>query len=159
MIGREKFEMRGGFRARRGMIQPAVLSVLLDGDKVGYEIMSSIEEKTQGMWRPSPGSIYPALTKLEEKGLVTVTEEEGDKKRYSLTDEGRTIGEHHKKLFIKQFANRGGAVNMQRELRPLMMGLMEPLKKIGKQNNPEKMAAVLAKFEQLKKDLEEIEGE
>jgi DNA-binding PadR family transcriptional regulator len=55
----------------------------------GYEIIQQIEERTQGVWRPSPGSVYPTLQLLEEQGLVTAEESSG-KRRYTLTDEGRT---------------------------------------------------------------------
>jgi DNA-binding PadR family transcriptional regulator len=53
----------------------------------GYELIRSIEEKSHGMWRPSPGTIYPLLQLLEETDIVVAREEEG-KKIYSLTDIG-----------------------------------------------------------------------
>lgn len=79
----------GGFmQARRGDMQPIILGVLTDGPMHGYEIMRQLEDKSHGMWRPSPGSVYPTLQLLEEKDLVVATEKAG-KKVYALTDKGR----------------------------------------------------------------------
>jgi len=55
----------------------------------GYDLIKAIEEKTGGIYSPSPGVIYPALTFLEEAGYVTSTAE-GNKRLYTITDEGRT---------------------------------------------------------------------
>ncbi|GHT83275.1 transcriptional regulator [Actinomycetota bacterium] len=80
------------FKAKHGQIQSIVLEILLDGDMHGYEIITTIEERTGGLWKPSAGSVYPTLTMLTEQGLLSV-EEEGSKKTYSLTDEGRSQAE------------------------------------------------------------------
>jgi DNA-binding PadR family transcriptional regulator len=79
---------RGSFRASRGMIEPAILAVLLSKPMHGYEIISTLEENTHGMWRPSAGSIYPTLQLLEEKGLLSAQVMDG-KKVYTLTAEGK----------------------------------------------------------------------
>jgi DNA-binding PadR family transcriptional regulator len=86
---------RGSFRAGRGMMEPAILSVLLDKPMHGYEIISTLEENTHGMWRPSAGSIYPTLQLLEEKGLLSGQEVDG-KKVYTLTEEGRSAAKEEK---------------------------------------------------------------
>lgn len=54
----------------------------------GYQIMQELTERSSGVWRPSPGSIYPTLQQLEDEGLIRVDNQEG-KKVYSLTAEGR----------------------------------------------------------------------
>ena len=54
----------------------------------GYEMISELEERTGGMWRPSPGSVYPTLQLLEDEGLISSEQTEG-KRLYSLTDAGR----------------------------------------------------------------------
>jgi len=56
----------------------------------GYEMMKALEEKSGGFYAPSPGSIYPTLQMLEDRGLVSVQEVEG-KKVYSITDSGRAF--------------------------------------------------------------------
>lgn len=58
----------------------------------GYELISELDVRSSGRWRPSPGSIYPALTRMEEQGLLTA-EELGDKKVFSLTARGREARE------------------------------------------------------------------
>jgi len=54
----------------------------------GYEIMSEIETRTGGVWKPSPGSVYPTLSMLEDEGLVEASSE-GPRKTFSLTEAGR----------------------------------------------------------------------
>ncbi len=75
-------------RARRGMIKAAVFAALAEGPMHGYQIMQRIEELSGGMWKPSPGSVYPTLQEFEDRGLVRSEEVEG-KRVYSLTDEGK----------------------------------------------------------------------
>ncbi len=73
-----------GMHRRRGL-RMWVLSLLMRGPKNGAEIMSAIEEMSQGWWRPSPGSVYPLLESLVQEGLVA---KRGDG-RYELTATGR----------------------------------------------------------------------
>ncbi len=77
----------GGRRARRGDIRSAILLLLAEEPRNGYGLMQEIEERSGGIWRPSPGSVYPALAQLEDEGLVRVVEEDG-RKTFTLTDEG-----------------------------------------------------------------------
>lgn len=64
----------------------------------GYELIQQIAEKSGGLWKPSPGSIYPALSQLEDEGLVLIDKVAG-RKTAALTDEGRTyIGDHRADL-------------------------------------------------------------
>src|SRR5690349_6355012 len=90
-----RHEMRGGrgygrgrHRVRRGDVRSAVLALLDDRPMHGYEIITELEERTGGRWRPSAGSIYPTLQLLEDEKLVTAEEVEG-RKVYSLTDAGK----------------------------------------------------------------------
>jgi DNA-binding PadR family transcriptional regulator len=78
---------RGG-RARRGDIRSAILLLLAEEPRNGYGLMQEIEERSGGVWRPSPGSVYPALSQLEDEGLVRSVEIDG-RKQFELTDEGR----------------------------------------------------------------------
>lgn len=73
---------------RRGDIRNALLRALLDGPAHGYEIIGRLEEKSGGLWRPSPGSVYPTLQMLEEQDLLR-SHEDGGKRVYELTDTGR----------------------------------------------------------------------
>ena len=77
---------------RRGDIRLLLLTALLDGPAHGYELMGRLEIRSQGRWRPSPGSVYPTLQLLEEQGLVQ-SREDGGKRVFELTDAGRADAE------------------------------------------------------------------
>jgi DNA-binding PadR family transcriptional regulator len=79
---------RGGRRARRGDVRTAVLALLAEEPAHGYDLIRTLEERSGGMWQPSPGSVYPTLQLLEDQGLLTSEEVDG-KRIYSITDEGR----------------------------------------------------------------------
>ena len=79
---------RGRHRRRpRGDVRAAILVLLDEEARNGYWIMQEIEERSAGAWRPSPGSVYPVLSQLEDEGLVR-TDESGERKLMALTDEG-----------------------------------------------------------------------
>ena len=61
---------RGGHRARRGDVRAAVLALLAERPMHGYEMIKELEERTEGTWVPSAGSIYPTLQMLEDEGLI-----------------------------------------------------------------------------------------
>ncbi len=79
---------RRGGRARRGDIRTAALLLLAEQERNGYQLMQELEERSGGAWRPSPGSVYPALQQLEDEGLIEPVQREG-RKAYALTDAGR----------------------------------------------------------------------
>ena len=72
-----------------------VLILLDEGPANGYQLMQEIEQRTKGGWKPSSGSVYPALQQLEDEGIVQTTEGEG-RKMFALTDEGRTYVREHR---------------------------------------------------------------
>ena len=78
----------GGRRAKRGDVRTALLRLLADEPKHGYDLIRELEERSGGAWRPSPGSIYPTLQLLEDEGLVTSEERDG-KRVYTINDAGR----------------------------------------------------------------------
>jgi len=59
----------------------------------GYEMIQEISERSGGLWRPSPGSVYPTLQLLVDEGLIVGTESEGSKRLFELTEEGRAAAE------------------------------------------------------------------
>src|ERR1700704_554948 len=77
-----------GRKARRGDIRTAALLLLAEEPRNGYQIMQEVQERSDGVWRPSPGSVYPALQQLEDEGLIRSEEAEG-RRQYVLTDAGR----------------------------------------------------------------------
>jgi DNA-binding PadR family transcriptional regulator len=81
-------------RARRGDVRAAVLALLSERPMNGYQIMQELEQRSHGMWRPSPGSVYPALQQLLDEGLVRA-EESGGGRAFELTEKGRAYVEEH----------------------------------------------------------------
>ncbi|MEH3143330.1 MAG: PadR family transcriptional regulator [Mycobacterium kyogaense] len=84
---------RGGGRGRRGDVRAAILALLAERPMHGYEMIQEIDARSQQLWKPSPGSVYPTLQLLVDEGLLVATESEGSKKLFELTDEGRAAAE------------------------------------------------------------------
>ncbi|TDC63613.1 PadR family transcriptional regulator [Actinomadura sp. GC306] len=83
---------RGGHgrRTRRGNVRAALLALLAERAMHGYEMIQELDARTGGVWRPSPGSVYPTLQMLEDEGLVS-SQEQGGKRLFSLTEAGREV--------------------------------------------------------------------
>jgi DNA-binding PadR family transcriptional regulator len=79
---------QGGRRRRRGEARAVILALLAEQPMHGYEIMQQLNVRTRGMWRPSPGVIYPALRMLKNEGLV-VDEDVDGRRVFSLSETGR----------------------------------------------------------------------
>ena len=77
----------GRGRKRRGDVRVALLLLLAEEPRNGYQLMQEIEERSGGRWRPSPGSVYPTLQQLEDQGLVRPVEREGTK-LFEITEAG-----------------------------------------------------------------------
>jgi DNA-binding PadR family transcriptional regulator len=86
---------RGGRRTARGDIRLAVLALVAEQPRHGYEIIQEIAERSSGAWRPSPGSVYPTLSQLEDEGLVRVEKVEG-RRVVHLTEAGTAFVEEHR---------------------------------------------------------------
>jgi DNA-binding PadR family transcriptional regulator len=85
---------RVGRMLAQGDLKLLALALIAEQPRHGYELIKFVEEKTGGLYSPSPGVVYPTLTFLEEAGYVTA-ESEGAKKRYTITEEGRAyLGEN-----------------------------------------------------------------
>lgn len=83
-----------GPRVRRGDVRVAILSVLADEPLNGYQVIQQISERTDGAWRPSPGSVYPTISQLEDEGLIEGDDERG-RRTLRLSDEGRAYLASH----------------------------------------------------------------
>lgn len=85
---RSRFVKRSGSRAGRGEVRTAVLALVAEQPMHGYQIIREIDERTDGNWKPSAGSIYPTLQLLADEGIITAEEADG-RKIYTLTEAGR----------------------------------------------------------------------
>lgn len=120
------FGPRGG-RARRGDVRAAILALLNEEPMHGYQLIQEIAVRSDGVWRPSAGSVYPALAQLEDEGLVRPDvrpDEEGGRKVFTLTDAGRTyVAEHAAELADPWDTVTGGVSDA-------MAGLMGLIKEV-----------------------------
>lgn len=70
-----------------GQLRLYLLSLLADGPRHGYDVIRDLEDRSQGLYSPSAGTVYPRLAKLEEEGLVERADE-GRKAMYRITAAG-----------------------------------------------------------------------
>src|SRR5579862_832198 len=93
--GRHRGRWRGGRMFEQGDLKYVILRLLEEKPRHGYEIIKELESRFGGSYAPSPGTVYPTLTMLEDLGFARVVPEEGGKKIYEITDEGRKyLAEH-----------------------------------------------------------------
>ena len=86
---------RGRRPGRRGDVRAAVLLLLDEEPLHGYQLIQQIAERSNGAWTPSPGSVYPVLSQLEDEGLITIERVDG-RKTASLTEAGTAFIEEHR---------------------------------------------------------------
>jgi DNA-binding PadR family transcriptional regulator len=119
---------RGGRGRRRGDVRDAILALLAEGPRNGYQLMSEIAERSDGIWRPSAGSVYPALGLLEDEGLIEQVE--GDSgKTYALTEAGRAHvaerGEELTEPWARVAGPRRGMLDVRAEVHQLGLALRQ----------------------------------
>ncbi len=103
---------RRGGRGGRGDVRAAVLLLLAEEPMHGYQLIQQITERSDGVWTPSPGSVYPALSQLEDEGLVAFDRLEG-RKTATLTEEGRGYVEAHRDELGSPWDEVGGGVSRE----------------------------------------------
>jgi DNA-binding PadR family transcriptional regulator len=97
-----------GPRVRRGDVRAAILDVLRDEPRNGYQVITEITDRSGGAWRPSPGSVYPTLQQLEDEGLVETTQD-GSRRVSRLTDAGREYVEANPDELADVWRSFGGS--------------------------------------------------
>jgi DNA-binding PadR family transcriptional regulator len=142
-----------GRRARRGDIRAAILLLLAEEPRNGYGLMQEIEERSGGVWRPSPGSVYPALSQLEDEGLVRAEEHEG-RKSFTLTDEGTAHVEANRERYGTPWETVGeGATNELHELRHAVGGLATAAVQVGQTGTKAQLGEAKAILEEARRAL------
>jgi DNA-binding PadR family transcriptional regulator len=110
-------------RARRGDVRAAILLLLEEEPRNGYQLMEEIESRSGGAWRPSPGSVYPALAQLEDEALIHSDESAG-RRSFELTDEGRAYVADNRESLGSPWDEAGDGVPSEfAELRSLIGGV------------------------------------
>ncbi|ROQ39475.1 PadR family transcriptional regulator [Frondihabitans sp. PhB188] len=147
---------RGGRgRARKGDVRLAILSLLGDAPANGYGLMKSIAERTEGAWRPSPGSVYPTLQQLVDEGLIAVTGE-GRQSMYQLTDEGTAYVAEHGDEIAKAWGEATEADPRHDEFIGSAIKLAGVIKQFAFDATPEQRSAGKDKLDELRRALYSI---
>ncbi|WP_280387158.1 PadR family transcriptional regulator [Nocardia wallacei] len=130
---------RGG-RGRRGDVRAAILLLLQERPMHGYELIQQIRERSEDVWRPSPGSIYPALSQLEDEGLVLIEKVAG-RKTAKLTEAGTEyVASHRDELGDPWQEVRDGVGDQALDLRELVGQLMGAVAQVARAGTPEQAA-------------------
>ena len=145
--------MRGmrGPKARRGDVRAAILSVLADQPRNGYQVIQEIAERTGGAWKPSPGSIYPTLQQLEDEGLVEQTTD-GGRKAYALTEDGRAYVTGHPEEMAAPWAALSDTES-DGDIRPMIGQVAAAMWQVMAVGTPEQQAAAKSAIVELRKTL------
>jgi DNA-binding PadR family transcriptional regulator len=142
---------RGGGPGRRPNVRTAVLALLAERPMHGYEMIQELESRTGGIWRPSPGSIYPTLQLLEDEGLIEA-EATGGRKRFTVTEAGRaeaTAAAENPPW--REFTE--DTVSQAQDFRDAAVGIMSALKQVGFHGTAEQRDRALEVLNETKRKL------
>ncbi len=125
-----------GPKVRRGDVRTAILDVLQGGEMNGYQVIQTIQERSGGGWKPSPGSVYPTIQQLEDEGLVEANEAPGGRRTLRLSDAGRAYVEEHADELAetwrpfddpeqREFSPAGGISNLKPAISQTMAALWQ----------------------------------
>jgi DNA-binding PadR family transcriptional regulator len=160
----------GGFGGRArffesGEVRLAILSLLSEGPKHGYQLMKELEERSGGLYRASAGSIYPTLQQLEDEGLIVAEQRDG-KRVHSLTDAGRAELDkdpdavrriwHRAEQWEEwgQFRNPEYMMGLMHSFKPMMKAVRKAAGRVGRQ--PGGMDRIRAILDQASRDLDAL---
>jgi len=116
--------------------------------------MQEIEARSNGAWRPSPGSVYPALSQLEDEGLVRA-QEAGGRKLFDLTEEGRTYVTEHADELGTPWDEVGGGEPIG-EMRTLVFSVGAAVMQVVQAGTPEQVAEAAKVLEETRRSLYRI---
>ncbi len=149
---------RGRGRARRGDVRLAVLRLLADEPRNGYQLMQTIEERSGGEWRPSPGSMYPTLSQLEDEALIRSAEADGSRV-FEITDAGREHLETRAGEPDPWTPTDGRSENAMAELGPLVIGIGKAVWQVASVGSEAQRARALALLDETRRGLYRILAE
>ncbi|MFD4834209.1 PadR family transcriptional regulator [Streptomyces sp. SID4919] len=147
--GRGRGGPRG--RARRGDVRASILVLLKDRAMHGYEMIQEIAERSGGVWKPSPGSVYPTLQLLEDEGLIS-SATDGGKKLFSLTEPGRQAAADGPDAPWED-AGRGVDRETLNEIRQAGIGLMDAFGQVWRTGDKEQRDKAVAVINEARKKL------
>jgi DNA-binding PadR family transcriptional regulator len=121
-------------------VRTALLLLLAEQPRHGYQLMQAITERTSGAWRPSPGAIYPTLSQLEDEGLIS-TLAQGGRKLATLTDAGQAYLHTHGETLPDPFAEFTARCGGNSELRDALEELRYPVRQLARCDSQQIQAA------------------
>jgi DNA-binding PadR family transcriptional regulator len=148
-----------GRRRRKGDVRAALLMLLIEEPMNGYQLMQTIEERSGGEWRPSPGSVYPSLSQLEDEGFIRATERDGTRV-FEITDAGREhIAERHEEHAPwEEFANEAGG-NPRRQMRHAIGSTAAAAMQVAQVGDDKQVARAIETLEEARRGLYRILAE
>jgi len=140
-----------GRRTSRGDIRTAILALVCEQPRHGYEIIQAIEERSGGHWRPSPGSIYPTVAQLEDEGLVDTEKVEG-RRMVTLTAAGTAYVDDHRAEIDGVWDKAGGSADEPTaQLRTEVQQLVAAVRQVAGVGGPDQIAATVTALAQARK--------
>lgn len=121
---------RGGRLFDYGELRLLLLAMIAENPAHGYELIKAIEERLAGAYAPSPGTVYPTLSWLDDMGYARIEEAEGNRKRYHITDEGAAFLEANRETVDALMARtgEGGGRGRREGVPPALIRAMENLR-------------------------------
>jgi len=142
---------------RRGDVRAAVLALLTERPMHGYEMIQELDTRTGGIWRPSPGSVYPTLQLLEDEGLIASESSEG-RRRFALTEDGRAEAERAAdNAPWAEYAD--DTVSQAQDFREAGLGIMNALRQVAFSGTDEQRRAALEVLNETRRKLYAILAE
>ncbi|WP_229051535.1 PadR family transcriptional regulator [Aeromicrobium sp. Leaf350] len=145
---------RGGRRRGRrgGDVRAAALLLLAEQPRHGYDLIQEIRERSNEMWTPSPGSVYPVLQQLEDEGLVEFERVDG-RKTASLTAAGRTFVEDNADELGTPWATAQAGSEGVHELGHALRSLMGAFRQVTSDGTPEQRRQAAALLDDTRRQL------
>ncbi len=144
---------RGGPRARRGDVRLAILAILGQAPANGYSLIGQIADRTDGRWRPSPGSIYPVLRQLTDEGLIA-SEGEGDEHAgYSITDQGRAFLAENQERIERVWENGRALTDGQEQLHQGLRKLMGATRELSESGTEDQRTRAVALLDEARREI------
>lgn len=157
-FGDDPFGGEGGPRRRhkRGDIRFALLGLLAEQPRHGYELIKELERRYAGFYRPSPGSVYPTLQLLEEEGFLTSEQVDG-KRVYTITAAGQEALTAHQANGSSQqgFRPETAGVDLG-ELRSSVSALVDVVMQAARHGSPTQVRAVMQTLDQARREVHRI---
>jgi DNA-binding PadR family transcriptional regulator len=146
----------GHRRRQRGNVRAAILALLAEEPRHGYAVMNELAERSGGLWRPSPGSVYPVLAQLQDEGLVSATDADG-RRVFALTDAGRAhVTEHADELREPWVVAETGPRERVQQLMGGMAGLAAAVQQVSRLGDDAQTARAVAALDEARKAMYRI---